>query len=189
MSDRNKPSNRRAAFFRLVNYLRPHKLSVATGVIANIGLGLVGLIPPLIYGRITDRVILAHNAAASERYQTLLLCAVGLFCIYAFSSLLSFARSYVMHILGEKIILQLRKQVFGALQKLSVSFFDSRQTGEIMSRITNDTEVVEEFVNHAADTLISDIVKLISMCVVMFVISPVLALIAIVPVPICNAQI
>ncbi len=184
MDDRNKPSNRRAAFFRLANYLRPHKLSVATGVFANIGLGLVGLIPPIIYGRITDQVILSHNTPTIHRSKMLFFYAIGLFCVYAFSSLLSFSRSYVMHILGEKIILRLRTQLFAALQALSISFFDSRQTGEIMSRITNDTEVVEEFVNHAADTLISDVVKLVSMCIVMFVVSPVLALIAIIPVPI-----
>ena len=67
---------------------------------------------------------------------------------------------------------------------LSLSYFDSRQTGEIMSRVTNDSEVVESFVNHAADTLISDVIKLFAMVTVMFIVSPTLAAIALVPVPI-----
>ena len=184
MEDKHKPKDKKAAFTRLVDYLKPHKGSLAVGIISNVGLGLVGLIPPLIYGKITDQVVRSDSALDSSRTGLLLLCAVWLLAVYAALAFLMFARSCVMHVLGEKIILELRKQVYSRLQMLSVSYFDSSRTGEIMSRVTNDTEVVEEFVNHAADTLISDVIRLIAMCVVMFVISPVLAFVALVPVPI-----
>lgn len=184
MEEKHKPKNRRAAFLRLVDYLKPYRGSVGLGIFANIGLGLIGIVPPLVYGRITDDVVLAHGAPVEARYRLLALCALGLLVIYALSALLSFIRSYVMHVLGEKIILDLRKQVYSRLQLLSASYFDNSQTGEIMSRVTNDTQVVEEFVNHAADTLISDVIKLTAMCIVMLVISKTLALIALVPVPI-----
>lgn len=183
MADKNKPRNKRAAFARLVDYLKPHKGSVAVGVAANIGLGLVALIPPLIYRRITDGVILA-TGPAGPRLRTLILCAACAMAAFGVSALLTFARSYVMHVLGEKIILELRRSIFSRLQMLSLSYFDSRQTGEIMSRVTNDSEVVENFVNHAADTLISDVIKLIAMCTVMFIVSPSLAGIALIPVPV-----
>ncbi len=183
MDEKNKPRNRRQAFVRLVDYLKPHKGSVAIGVTANIGLGLIALIPPLIYRRITDGVILS-DAPAAQRTHTLLLCAAGAMLAYAASALLVFCRSFVMHVLGEKIILELRRSIFSRLQMLSLSYFDSRQTGEIMSRVTNDSEVVESFVNHAADTLISDVIKLFAMVTVMFIVSPTLAAIALVPVPI-----
>ncbi len=183
MDEKNKPRNKRAAFARLVDFLKPHKGSVAIGVTANIGLGLIALIPPLIYRRITDGVILS-GAAAAPRIRTLILCAAGVMLAYAASALLVFCRSYVMHVLGEKIILELRRSIFSRLQMLSLSYFDSRQTGEIMSRVTNDSEMVESFVNHAADTLISDVIKLAAMVIVMFIVSPLLATIALVPVPI-----
>ena len=182
MQDKYRPKDRRTAFVRLASYLKPHKLSLAAGVFANIGLGLVGLIPPLIYGTITDNVILSHNPLR-QRYILLGLAAGGLLAVYLVSALLTFIRSYVMHVLGEKVILELRRHSFQRLLQLSASYYDSRQTGEIMSRVTNDTQVVEEFVNHAADTLVSDVIKLVAMCVVMLALSRTLALIALVPVP------
>ena len=184
IDEKNKPKNKRAAFGRLIEYLKPYKRSLAIGIFANIGLGLIVLIPVKIYRKITDDVILAHSVTQSERLSLLMFCAVGLLIAYCGQAGLSFIRAYVMHVLGEKIILDLRKKVYSHLQTLSISYFDNHQTGEIMSRVTNDTEVVEEFVNHAADTLISDIIKLIAICVIIFLSSRTLALIALIPVPI-----
>lgn len=184
MDQSNKPKNRSRTFSRLVGYLTPHRASVAVGVLSNIGLGLVALVPPLAYRQITDGVILASKAPVSERQRVLVLSVMIAMGAFLLSAALMWARSYVMHVLGEKIILQLRRDIFGRLQALSLSYFDSRQTGEIMSRVTNDSEVIETFVTHAADTLISDIIKLVAMCAVMFAVSPTLATIAMLPVPV-----
>ncbi|MEN6357831.1 MAG: ABC transporter ATP-binding protein [Armatimonadota bacterium] len=185
MDERNKPKDKRAAFGRLLGYLKPYKGPVTIGIISNVGIGLIGLVPPLIYGKlITDQVIMATGRPFGHRARLLFFSIVVLLAIYISSALLSFTRGYIMHVLGEKIIRDLRRQIFARLQKLSVSYFDSRQTGEIMSRVTNDTQMVEEFVNHAADTLVSDIFRLLAMCAVMFYLSSKLALIALLPVPV-----
>lgn len=181
------PKDKRAAFLRLADYLTPYKRTVALGIGSNIMIALIQLIPGLIIGKgITDRVIDPQHRlglAYSERVRELVMFAVVLLIAHGLSALFIYTRSYVMHVLGERVILDIRKQVYARLQALSVSYFDSRQTGEIMSRITNDSEVVEEFINHAADTVISDVIKLIAMCAVMFWISTKLALIALAPVP------
>ncbi|MCL5103135.1 MAG: ABC transporter ATP-binding protein/permease [Armatimonadetes bacterium] len=184
MNDKYTPKNKRAAFGRLANYLRPYGKSVAVGAAANLGFGLIGVIPPLIWGAITDQVVMANRAPYPARVRYLILCALGLLGAYTVGALLSYARAYIMHILGEKVILQVRKDIYARLQTLSVSYFDNRQTGEIMSRVTSDTQVVEEFVNHAADTLVCDAVRLAGMCVIMFSISTTLTLVALIPLPI-----
>lgn len=183
MEQQNKPRNKRAAFSRLTEYLRPYRISVVIGIVANISIAILGLVPPLFMKQIIDKIVMKPGDMGHKQYLLILygFAVLGSFLILA---LLSFLRSYIMHILGEKVILDLRKQVYKHLQTLSVSFFDSRQTGEIMSRVTNDTEVVEEFVNHAADTLISDAIRLIAMCVIMFTLSVPLAIVALVPVPV-----
>ena len=183
MEEKLKPKNRKAAFVRLVGYLKPHRQSVGIGVLSNIGVGLVALIPPLIFKALTDRVILNSHGSMSSRCGSLTLCVVGLLLAYSISAILSYVRNVTMHILGERIILHLRKEVYTHLQALSVSYFDSRQTGEIMSRVTNDSEAVEEFVIHAADTVIADAMRVVAMCVIMLMISTKLALVALVPVP------
>lgn len=181
---KNKPKDKGAAFRRLTEYLKPYKKSVGIGVVSNLWIALAGLVPPLIFKLITDRVISnAQHENVSARLNLLALSAIALLLIYGSLSFTLWVRSITMHVLGEKIILDIRKQVYGKLQLLSVSYFDSRQTGEIMSRVTSDSQVVEEFVNHAADTVISDAIRLLGMCIVMFWVSKTLALIAIVPIP------
>jgi len=186
VDERYKPRDKRAAFRRLVDYLKPYKGAVALGVVSNLWIGLAALVPPLVYGRLmTDRVILNRlHESDGARLKLMAVCVVAQMAVYGSSALMLWVRSLTMHVLGEKIILDLRKQIYARLQTLSVSYFDNRQTGEIMSRVTNDTEVVEEFINHAADTLISDAIRLTAMCVVMFWVSRTLALIAVVPIPV-----
>ena len=179
------PKDKRAAFAQLVDYLKPYKGSVATGVASNIGLAIIALVPGYVLGKqVTDRVIDNHSHLTNpERMHLLIVCTIVLLVAHGVTAMLSYLRSYVMHVLGERVILDIRKHIYAHIQTLSVSFFDSRQTGEIMSRVTNDSEVVEEFINHAADTVVSDVLRLIAMCVVMFVLSAKLALIALAPVP------
>ncbi|MCX6346262.1 MAG: ABC transporter ATP-binding protein [Armatimonadetes bacterium] len=186
MDTKNIPKNKRAVFRRLVNYLRPHKGDVAIGIISNIALAVVGLGPPLLFGAITDQVVPngKFDMPTHDRINFLKLYAFGLVVLFLMQTIMSWMRAFVMHILGEKIILHLRKDIYARLQTLSVSYFDSRQTGEIMSRVSSDTQVVEEFVNHAADTVISDVLKLIAMISIMFWLSPALMIVALIPVPI-----
>lgn len=186
MDEKNKPRDKRQAFLRLIGYLKPYKKSVAIGVVSNLWIGLIALIPPLIYGRgFTDRIVInAQHESAASRLHLLVVYTFFLLAVYGSSSLVTWVRMRVMHILGERILVDLRKEAYTRLQALSISYFDNHQTGEIMSRITNDSEVVEEFVTHAADTLISDTIRLVAMCVIMFYVCKILAVISIAPVPV-----
>jgi len=183
MEVKNKPKDKRAAFGRLVDYLRLHKRSVAIGLTTNMCVGVLAAVPPPLFRTILDNVILAP-VKLDARMALLVRIIFMLLAVYGMMALMGFVRAYVMHVLGEKIIMQLRKDVYARLQLLSVSYFSSHQTGEIMSRVTSDSQMVEEFVNHAADTLIADVIKLIAICAVMFWVSPKLAWISLAPVPI-----
>lgn len=186
IDEKNKPKNKRQAFLRLIEYLKPYKRSVAIGVVSNLWVGLIALVPPLIYGfSFTDRVVInkLHETDA-QRIYLLVISTVLQVAVFGSSSFVTWVRMRTMHILGERILVDLRKHTYTRLQALSISYFDNHQTGEIMSRVTNDSEVVEEFVTHAADTLVSDTIRLVAMCVVMFWVSKTLALISILPVPI-----
>ena len=179
------PKNKRQAFLRLIEYLKPYKRSVAIGVVSNLWVGLIALIPPLVYGDITDRVIIDKAGATdAARFHLLWVYTAVQLAIYGSSSFMIWVRTQTMHILGERILLDLRKHIYIRMQALSISFFDNQQTGETMSRITNDSEVVEEFITHAADTLISDAIRLVAMCVVMFYVCRPLAYISVLPIPI-----
>lgn len=186
IDEKFKPKNKRQAFLRLIEYLAPYKKAVTLGVLSNLWVGLVVLVPPLIYGSsITDRVILNRfDESAATRWRLLVISTVAQILLYGSSSFMVWVRMKTMHILGERILVDIRKQIYSRLQMLSLSYFDSGQTGEIMSRVTNDSEVVEEFVTHAADTLVSDAIRLVAMCIIMFYVCKTLAIISLLPVPI-----
>ncbi|MDO8588846.1 MAG: ABC transporter ATP-binding protein [Armatimonadota bacterium] len=171
-------------FRRLLQFLKPHWRQVILGVAALVAVTLVSLLPPLFTRYIFDRII-AHAASMSRPALVSRLVSVSAWLagVYAAIWVLTFTRSYVMHVLGERFILDLRKRVYAHLQMLSLSYFESRQTGELMSRVTNDSEVVEEFVTHAADMVIADALRLVVSVSILIYLSPQLTVVALVPAP------
>lgn len=171
-------------YLRLLYFLKPHWKRVAIGLTALIAGNLVGQVPPLVIRGIIDNVIWNKiGLDTPERISKLWLYMAILLGLHLSGGLLQFIRTYVMHVLGEQFILDLRKRTYEHLQKLSLNYYESRQTGEIMSRVTNDTEVVEEFVTHAADTLVGDVLRLLVSIGILFYLSAHLAIAAMVPVP------
>ena len=193
--------NRLRTFTRLLDFLRPHWRAVAGGVSALITITLLDLVPPQFYGFIVDYVLgrqpvkhgvnlvarllgYTHPVPPNERLRLLYAICLVLAFIFLASALLGRTRVLIMHVLGEKFILDLRRRVYGHLQKMSLTFYETRQTGEIMSRVTNDSEVVEEFVTHAADTVVADALKVVGITAILFYMSPKLAVVTVLPVPI-----
>jgi len=172
-------------FRRLLIFLQPHWKSVALGLSALIATSLLELVPPLAIKYITDRIIQGSaEFTRPERLKLLFLSGLGLAALHLLIAVFNRVRSITMHILGERFILDLRRRLYSHLQKLSLTFYETRQTGEIMSRVTNDSEVVEQFVTHAADTLIADVLRVIVIAVILFNLNASLAIVGLIPVPI-----
>jgi ABC-type multidrug transport system fused ATPase/permease subunit len=195
--------NRLGTFRKLLAFLKPHRVKVGLGISALVTVTLLELIPPAGMRYIVDSLLIpsshprlgstmtsiVHSLGAdrnvtSARVTALLIIVFGLALLYLAIALLNKARAMIMHILGEKFILDLRRTMYSHLQKLSLTFFETRQTGEIMSRVTNDSEVVEEFVTHAADTVVADALNVIAIAFIMVRLCPSLALVTLIPVPI-----
>lgn len=171
-------------FGRLISFLRPHWKTVTLGLTALIAVTLIDLTPQLCIKYIVDVLIQnKQNLPEVVRLHKLAqICGLMLF-LHILMAFLNRTRAFVMHVLGEKFILDLRRTMYSHLQKMSLTYYETRQTGEIMSRVTNDSEVVEEFVTHAADTL-ADLLKVVSIMIILFWLSPRLAVAALIPVPI-----
>lgn len=165
-------------FLRLVRLLRPYWRQVTLGAIAMIGVTLLRLAPPLFHKQIIDEVVI--NRAVDQ----LPILVAGLVAIYAAQHLFSAVRLYIMHVLGERFILDLRIRLYEHLQKLSLGYFETRQTGEIMSRVTNDVNAVERFVTHSSDHLLVDMLRLTGTAVILLYLNWKLALLTLLPVPI-----
>jgi ABC-type multidrug transport system fused ATPase/permease subunit len=163
---------------RLFGYLKPYwKKLIVIAVILLLWTGLE-LLPPLFQAAIIDRVIGKSDTSLLPRL------IIGLVVIYALLQLMSAIDLYLRHALGERFILDLRLRLYNYLQHLSLSYFERTSTGEIMSRITNDVNELENFVTHGSSLTLVDLLRLLGTMVVLLALDWRLALVALLPVPV-----
>jgi ABC-type multidrug transport system fused ATPase/permease subunit len=163
---------------RLFGYVRPYwKPLAATGVLLLLNTGL-SLLPPLFQRDIVDRVIGTRDLS---RLGTLVATLVG---VYVLLWITEVGDQYTRHVLGARFIFDLRMHIYAYLQRLSLSFFERTSTGELMSRVTNDVNALENFVTHGVILTSIDLLRLVGASAVLLVLDYRLALIVLVLLPI-----
>lgn len=165
-------------FRRLLKHLKPYWRWVVISTICLLFLTILNLLPPLFQKQIIDDVI------GKRLLSHLPMLVSGLIGVYALTRFLNIGEQYLRHVLGERFILDLRVLLYDYLQRLSLSFFENQQTGEIMSRITNDVNALEEFVTHSVGFLIVDLLRLVGTAIILFALDWQLALLTLIPVPV-----
>jgi len=143
-------------FRRLLNYLKPYKLQVVLSLSVSVLVTLLHLIPPRLIGLIIDRGI------GKGQIRTLYTLAFSLLGIYITSHILDGLKGFLMGRLGQKIVYDMWQDVYRNLQRLSFSFYDNTQTGNIMSRITNDVGAVERVIVDGVDVIIISVLTLMA---------------------------
>jgi ABC-type multidrug transport system fused ATPase/permease subunit len=163
---------------RLFGYVRPYwKPLVATGVLLLLNTGL-SLLPPLFQRDIVDQVIGTRDLS---RLGTLVATLVG---VYVLLWITEVGDQYTRHVLGARFIFDLRMHIYAYLQRLSLSFFERTSTGELMSRVNNDVNALENFVTHGVILTSIDLLRLVGASAVLLVLDYRLALIVLVLLPI-----
>lgn len=163
---------------RLLKYLQPYWRWVVIITLLLLLITGLELLPPLFQKQIIDDVV------SNRLLSRLPVLVMGLIGVYALTQILDSRDMYLRHVLGERFILDLRVRLYDYLQHLSISFFESQQTGEIMSRITNDVNALEMFVTHSVGFLIVDLLRLVGTAIILFALDWQLALWTLLPVPV-----
>lgn len=166
------------SLLRVLSYLKPFRmLAVVTFVCAGLATALE-LVPPYLVKIVIDDVIQA------KRPELLTWVLAGLLGSYVLRNLASSMRVRFNNTLEQKAVHALRTQVFGALQRLSLSYFENRSTGEIMTRVTSDTEHVERIFVDGLEGLLTASLTLIGITIMLFSLNWKLALLSLLPIPI-----
>ena len=152
-------------------------LAVVTFVCAGLATALE-LVPPYLVKIVIDDVI------QGKRPDMLVWVLSALLGSYVLRNLMSSMRVRFNNLLEQKAVHTLRMQVFGALQRLSLSYFENRSTGEIMTRVTSDTEHVERIFVDGLEGLLTASLTLTGITIMMFSLNWKLALLSLVPIPI-----
>ncbi|WPS88134.1 ABC transporter ATP-binding protein [Brevibacillus halotolerans] len=175
-----KPKNSMEALKRLWGYLREQRWSlflVFFLVLASSGFALMG---PLLIGKAIDSM----GITTGQVQFSLLAKIVGsLIIVYILGALASWLQTYLMASVSQKTVKSMRKDIFDKVQTLPLRFFDERPRGDLMSRLTNDVENINNTLSQATTQIFSSLITVIGAVGMMLMLSPSLTLVSLIVVP------
>lgn len=146
---------------RMLGYLRPYwgRLALALiGLVIGAGLSLVF---PAVISNVVDSVLVAGDLELLNQI------TIALLLVFLLRSVTSFIERYNLNFVGEKIVVDLRTQLFDHLQTLSLGFFIQRRVGELVSRLSNDVTIMRSVLTGNVSTLLEQSLIIIGSVVVM----------------------
>jgi ATP-binding cassette subfamily B multidrug efflux pump len=167
----------RRALARLAAYLGRYRWSLAVVLLLVIGYTLMGLLEPYLIGRSIDLFISTHQISGLGRMAALLLT------VYVLDNVFQAAAGWLMAGVSQDALRRLRRDLFGHLQRLSIAFFDKHTGGELMSRLTNDIEAINQAVSLNVVSILASGLSLFGILIAMFVLNSWLALAVLFVVP------
>ncbi|RPJ24905.1 MAG: ABC transporter ATP-binding protein [Chloroflexi bacterium] len=173
-----KASDPRHAIMRLAMYLSPYRAALVLVLVFVLTYILLGLLEPYLIGRAIDNYISTGQIDGLSRLAILLLT------VYFFDNGFQAISSWIMARISQDALRRLRRDLFEHLQKLSIGFFDNHSAGELMSRLTNDIDAINQAVSQNVVSLVASVLSLVGIVIAMFVLNVWLALSALLVVPI-----
>ena len=172
-----KAQDPRGALARLLPYLMPFKWMLAIVLVFVVLYTVLGLLGPYLMGQAIDKFISTKNIAG------LAPIALWMLAAYLLNNLFQAVAGWLMAGVSQRALKQVRKDLFAHLQMLPLLFFDSNPAGELMSRLTNDIDAINQAVAQNVTTLLASVLSMVGILIAMFVLNPWLALTSIFVVP------
>ena len=163
-------------------YLKPYSLSIAIVILFAIGSAAFSIVGPKILGKATTKIFeglvqkITGVPDASIDFGYIGNIAMILVALYLISSLFGIIQSFIMSGVAQKVSYNLRKQISEKMDTLPLNYFDTRTNGEVLSRITNDVDTVNQTLNQSLSQIITSVVTLIGVLIMMFSISWIMTL-------------
>ncbi len=162
---------------RLLGYLRPHAGAVFVSLLLIVAQAALDLAGPYLTKIAIDEHIATGDAAGLARVAALFLLAL----VLAFG--VRFLQSYIMQMTGQRIMQDMRREIFAQLQRLHVAYFDRHPVGRLMTRVTTDVDAVNELFTSGVVTVFGDLFTLVGIMAVMLALDWRLALVTFAAIP------
>jgi ATP-binding cassette subfamily B multidrug efflux pump len=176
-----KARDPRRALIRLALYLLPYKASLALVSGFVVAFSLLGLAGPYLMGLAIDEFIGSKDAAGLFRTAGLMLA------VFVLGNLFNAIANWIMARVSQAALKGLREDLFGRIQALSMSFFDTHAAGGLMSRLTNDIDAINQAVSQNVISLLASALAMAGILVAMLMLNHWLALASLLVVPIMLA--
>ena len=182
---REKPKDVKYVLRRLWDYMYYYKWWLLLALVLTILANLFALIGPVLSGRIIDDIKeLIVGEANTIILKDIFIFAGLMLGFYVLSSLFSYILSIIMMKMSKKIVYKMRADTFTRLTTLPISFFDSYQTGDIISRMSYDIDTINTSLSSDLIQICTSAITIVGSLVMMIVLSPILVLVFAITIPI-----
>ncbi len=176
---KEKPRDRRYVLIRLWSYLYQYKWLLFLALFLTIVSNLLGLIGPMLSGYAIDAI----HGPNDVDFPLVFFYAALMIGFYAVSSLLTYILTRITIRFSQRVIYQMRKDVFDTLMGLPVGYFDRTQTGDIVSRISYDIDTVNASLSNDLLQICTSIITVVGSLIMMLMIAPVLVSVFVITIP------
>ena len=169
---------------RLLAQLRPERFGAIMGVVLALGSVTLSVLGPRILGHGTDIIFkgLIHRDVGID-FHGLRNVLLGVLVLYVASATLSLLQSFTLAKVVQRTMYRLRADVEDKLNRLSLSYVDSQPRGDMLSRVTNDIDNISQSMQQSLSMVLTSTLSLVGVVIMMYIISPVLASVAVITIP------
>ena len=164
-------------YIRLLQYIKPYLKRLAIAIVCIILAASANLYVPWVLRDIIDQV-LAHKDMSMLNQ-----IAGGIVAVYFLRGIFLYGQTYLMSFIGQKVIIDIREDIYRHIQRLSLAYFEKRRTGQIMSFITNDVAAVQGALVDSMIELVTEGMTLLGSLAIMFYLHWQLSLLTLVTAP------
>jgi ATP-binding cassette, subfamily B, multidrug efflux pump len=185
-----KANDFKGALIKLFSYLRPHYSRIVIILTFAIFGTAFTILSPKILGKATTKIaegVMARNDAnpnISIDFEYIRYIILIIFILYVLSALFNYLQGFLMSGVVQKVSYQLRKEISIKINNLPLKYFDRVTHGDLLSRLTNDVDLVSSNFGSMFTSLATALITLLGILIMMFTISPTMALVAVLTVPI-----
>jgi ATP-binding cassette subfamily B protein/subfamily B ATP-binding cassette protein MsbA len=162
-------------------YTKKYKGPLALTVGSMLLLVGIQLLAPWLVRTMIDTV--TDPQAGPEAVEIVTQLALAALIVYVARAGLQFVRSYMAHVAGWHVVADVRAEIYQHLQRLSLRFYEDKQTGQLMSRMVNDSDLIEQLIAHAIPDVLVNILMLFGVTAVLVSMNWQLALLSMIPIP------
>ena len=172
--------NTKSVITRLMKYLYQDKLRILFAFALTIVSNLLALVGPMLSGFAIDAI---EPGKGAVNFDKVFFFGFWMIIFYILSSILSYVLTILMLRISQRVTKRMREEVFSKLLELPVGFYDTRQAGDIISRISYDIDTISTSLSTDVVQIFASIITVIGSLIMMILISPVLVLVMLVMIP------
>ena len=168
-----------AAIKRLFIELKSARILAIVAILCAVGGSVLTIIAPNQISKLTDTVVVGLRPGVDIDFGAVWSVATFIIILYASSALLELSEALIMAQVSNGFAKSLRERISRKINRLPLKYFDHNQTGDILSRVTNDVDTVAQSLDNSLSTIISEVALMVGVVVMMFVTNWMLAIVAI----------